>query len=327
MRAFPVKFVGLALYIHDLQSGTLTLLHERPNRKPKVYVLNEEDFEDGVDEIDDKTVSTLEPGLETSAVGLSLRLFKNDGALRITFEGEHGGIVDWKFQGLEGSEMGSMTACAFTQTMPEASTGYKSVEVVPPEMSIGSIQTVSTDPIPQRLVQPLPLGFSTMSTTETRPVKRKAKTKLPKAERDLNLPIIATDSGLKRKSTENTERPIPHKRAKSSFDSPPWPAHLYMTCFRTQPISKSDIGTLHIDLEEGTVWFECWRGNANTRTFEKKQIDLHDASSKYCSTRITSIPSSVQAETDTCEQLVSNTFNTTMISEPTDPPTISTSPK
>jgi len=56
MRAFPVKFVGLALYIHDLQSGTLTLLHERPNRKPKVYVLNEEDFEDGVDEIDDKTV-------------------------------------------------------------------------------------------------------------------------------------------------------------------------------------------------------------------------------------------------------------------------------
>ncbi|KAI4703076.1 hypothetical protein J4E81_001953 [Alternaria sp. BMP 2799] len=260
MIAFLVKFAGLALYIHDLQSGTLTLLHERPNRKPKVYVLNEEDFEDGVDEIDDETVPMLEPGLETSAVGLSLRLFKNDGALRITFEGEHGGVVDWKFQGLEGSKMGSMTACAFTQTMPEASTGCKSVEVVPPEISISSIRTVSTDPIPQRLVQPLPLGLSIISTTETRPVKPTIKPKitikLPKEKPELFSPTVNKEIGLKRKATEEVEQPKPHKLAKSSHDSSPWPSHLYMTCSRTHPISKCDVGTLHIDLAEGTVWFE-----------------------------------------------------------------------
>ncbi|KAI4929313.1 uncharacterized protein J4E92_004977 [Alternaria infectoria] len=285
MRAFLVKFIGLALYIHDLQSGTLTLLHERPNRKPKVYVLNEEDFEDGVDEIDDETVAILESGPETSAVGLSLRLFKNDGALRITFEGEHGGVVDWQFQGLEGSKTGSMTACAFTQTMPEASTGCRVVEGVPPEMSIGRIQTVSTDPMPKRNVQPPASGLSIISTTETRPVKPTIKPtitlKLPKEDPDLFSPTVNKEIGLKRKATEEVEQPKPHKLAKSSHNSSSWPSHLYMTCFRTNPFSKCDVGTLHIDLVEGTVWFEGWHGRANARTFERKQVNLSDVLSKF----------------------------------------------
>ncbi|KAH6878280.1 hypothetical protein BKA58DRAFT_376862 [Alternaria rosae] len=73
------------------------------------------------------------------------------------------------------------------------------------------------------------------------------------------------------------DQPTPHKRAKSSPKSHPWPNHLYMTCFRTHPFSKSDIRTLHIDLIVGSVWFEDWYGKAHARSFEKKQIYLQDA--------------------------------------------------
>ncbi|KAI4712946.1 hypothetical protein J4E89_001924 [Alternaria sp. Ai002NY15] len=246
MRGFLVKLAGFALYVHNLQSGRLTLLHERPNREPTVYTLNEEDFEENADELDDEIVATMEPGIEASAVGLSLRLMKNDGVLKATFESEHHGVADWIFHGLRGSNGGRMNACAFTQTASETSAGCKCTEIVPPELSNSTIQTVSTHPIPDRIAQPLPSGLSMISTTETRPLKRKA--------------------------TEDMDQPIPHKRAKSTPKSPPWPNHLYMTCFRTHPISKSDIGTLHIDLIVGSVWFEGWYGKANARTYEKKQI-------------------------------------------------------
>jgi hypothetical protein len=282
MRALLVRFVGLAVYVHELTSGTLTLLHERPNRRPMVYILNEEDFEDGVDELDDESVATLEPGLAASAVGLNLRLIKNDGVLKVTFEGEHGGVVDWSIQGLRSSNGGGITACAFTQTLPEAPQGCKCVKTLPPELSNSTIQTMSTNPIPGHIVRPPQSGLSIISTTiENRPVECSTKLKVLGAKCDFDLPAIDEKIGLKRKAAEEAEQPKPHKRAKSSHDSPPWPNHLYMTCCRTQPISKSDIGTLHIDLIEGSVWFEGWSGKSNARTFEQKQVDLRDASSRF----------------------------------------------
>ena len=76
------------------------------------------------------------------------------------------------------------------------------------------------------------------------------------------------------------------RRRPMAHPSPPWPNHLYMTCFRTQPISKSDIGTLHIDLVEGTAWFEGWHGKEDTRVFERKQINIRCHSSKSCHVRL-----------------------------------------
>ena len=255
MRGSLVWFAGLALCVQHLQSGTLTLNHERPNKKRTVYVMDEEDFRDTFDDFDDETVADPESGLEASAVGLNLRLIKNDGVLKVTFEGEHGGVVDWTFQGLGNANAGSMTACAFTQTMSETSTSCECMGMLPPQLSNSTIQTVNTDPIPERIARPRALSLSIISTTETRPFKRKA--------------------------TEDMEQPKPHKRARSSQDSVPWPNHLHMTCFRTQPVFKSNIGTLHIDLIDGTVWFEGWYGKANARTYEKQQIDLCDPSSKF----------------------------------------------
>ena len=271
MRGFLVKLAGFALYVHNLQSGKLRLLHERPNREPTIYALNEEDFEENADELDDETVAALEPGVKASTIGLSLRLIKNDGVLKVTFEEEYGG-VDWTFQGLRSTNIG----CAFTQTISEVA--------VRPELSNSTIQTVSTDPIRERIAQPPASGLSIMSTTETRPVKPTIKpaitTKPPNVKMNSGSPTVDKENSLKRKAAEEVEQPKPPKLAKSKHNSPLWPGHIYMECARTQPISKS-VGFLHIDLIEGKVWFEGWHGKPDARVFEKRQVDLCDVSSKF----------------------------------------------
>jgi hypothetical protein len=100
-------------------------------------------------------------------------------------------------------------------------------------------------------------------------------------ELDVGPSAVEKGNELKRKVAQDVERLPSHKRSKSSHDPLSWPNDLYMTCIRTRPISKSDIGTLHIDLVEGTVWFEGWYGKENARTFEKKQVDLHCYSSAF----------------------------------------------
>ncbi|CAN9310290.1 unnamed protein product [Alternaria alternata] len=226
MRTLLVKFAGLALYIHELQSSTLVLTHARPNKEPRVHKVYGEDFEDAADELEAEALGELEPGIEASVEGLSLRLIKNDGVLNIAYEGKDGEVVEWKFQGLT--------------------------------------------------------KLSGISTIETRPIETPFK---GEEEAPARAATGAGENELKRKATQDMERAFPHKRAKSSHNSPPWPNHLYMTCFRTQPISKSDIGTLHIDLVEGTAWFEGWHGKEDTRVFERKQINLrcHSTSVHYCS--------------------------------------------
>ncbi|KAI5375716.1 hypothetical protein J4E82_005668 [Alternaria postmessia] len=256
MRTLLVKFAGLALYIHELQSSTLVLTHARPNKEPRVHKVYREDFEDAADELEAEALGELEPGIEASVEGLSLRLIKNDGVLNIAYEGKDGEVVEWKFQGLT-----SMMASASTQTVSEAQS----------KLSTSTIRTVATDPTPQRMIWPSQSELSGISTIETRPIETPFK---GEEEAPARAATGAGENELKRKATQDMERAFPHKRAKSSHNSPPWPNHLYMTCFRTQPISKSDIGTLHIDLVEGTAWFEGWHGKEDTRVFERKQINL-----------------------------------------------------
>jgi len=270
MRGFLVKLAGLALYVHNLQSSKLKLLHVRPNREPTAYALNEEDFEENADELDEETVAALEPGLKASTVGLSLRLIKNDGVLYVSFEEEHGG-VDWTFQGLRGIDMD----CSFTQTISEVT--------VRPELSNSTIQTVSTKPIRERIVQPPASGLSIISTTETRPVKPMMKPaitiKPPNVKLNSGSSTVNKENSLKRKAAEEVEQPKPPKLAKSKHNSPLWPGHIYMECSRVYPTSKG-VGFLHIDLIEGKVWSEGWHGKAEARIFEKRQVDLRDPLSK-----------------------------------------------
>ncbi|CAI9630799.1 unnamed protein product [Alternaria burnsii] len=239
------------------------------------YELNAEDFADCADEVDDSTVTCMDPALETSAVGLSLCLVQNDGILKVTLEGGHGGSVDWVFQGLKDLNKGSTMACAITQTDLEVPLCNECVGFVPPKLSVSTVQTSSINPSADHIVQPPLSGLSTISTTETYPTEPVSRYKHSVAELRIESPTSEKETELKRKATSDVERVLLHKRAKSLHNSQPWPNHLYMTCIRTQPISKSDIGTLHIDLVKGTAWFESWHEKENTRVFEKKQIDMH----------------------------------------------------
>lgn len=297
MRAFLVKSAGLALYIYGLQSGTLTLTHERPNKEPKVHVLDDEDFDDGADDIDIAVVQRLGSGLEASAVGLSLRLVKNDGVLKATYQGKSGGVVDWTFRGLDD---GRMVASASTQTEPEIPSDHGGMETLLPKLSISIIQTtttnptpehmetplprlfismiktISTTPTPERIVQPPLSGLSIISTMETRPIRIPVKRR---KEVPASQAIRIKRSDPKHRLIQVSSQPISRKLAR---DSTSWPNHLFMACCRTQPIHNGEVGVLHIDLTEGTVWFEGWSGRAhiNQRTYTRKEVDLRSASSE-----------------------------------------------
>jgi hypothetical protein len=105
--------------------------------------------------------------------------------------------------------------------------------------------------------------------------------------RDLGMSLIhcqditTTNPDLKRKAPVLSEGTKPfNKRAKSTHDSKPWPRHLYMKCNRKKPNFKGGDGVLHIDVHEGEVWFEGWYGRQGMRVYERKQVDLHDETSK-----------------------------------------------
>ncbi|CAN9324024.1 unnamed protein product [Alternaria alternata] len=262
MRTLLVKFAGLTLYIHELQSGTLVLTHERPNKDPRVHKAYEEDFEDTADELEAEALEKLEPGVEASVEGLSLRLIKNDGVLNIVYEGKDGEIVDWKFQGLTG-----IMASVSTQTVSETQ----------PKLSTSTIHAMAIDPAPQRMTWPLRSKLSSISSIETRPIKTLTK---DEEEVPARAAVGARENEHKHKKTKHTLRSPPHELARTTHESRPWPNHLFMACYRLRPISESDVGILHIDLVEGTVWYEAWHGRAHVsqQTYMRKQVDLRNVS-------------------------------------------------
>jgi hypothetical protein len=283
MRAFLLKFAGLALYIHDLQPGVLTLLHERADKEPKVHILDDEDFEDSADEIDPASVQYLESRSEASTVGLSLGLIKNDGVLRITYEGKHGVVANWTFEGLNETRM---VASAFTQTDPEVSRIRGDLHTTSLKLSISTIQTMATHPRPQQICQSIRSGFSVISNVATRPISGNTK---QKEEAQSPTSPTTNEKDLKRKASPEIPTCFAHKLARSEHNSPSWPNHLFMACYRTQPVHNGDVGVLHIDLVAGTVWFEGWSGKAHIsqQTYVRKQVDLRSPSSKSTKTKYT----------------------------------------
>jgi hypothetical protein len=289
MRTLLVKFAGLTLYIHELQSSTLVLTHERPNKDPRVHKVYEEDFEDTADELEAEALEKLEPGVEASVEGLSLRLIKNDGVLNIVYEGKDGEIVDWKFQGLTG-----MMASVSTQTVSETQ----------PKLSTSTIHAMAIDPAPQRMTWPLRSKLSSISSIETRPIKTLTK---DEEEVPARAAVGAGENEHEHKKTKHTLRSPPHELARTTHESRPWPNHLFMACYRLRPISESDVGILHIDLVEGTVWYEAWHGRAHVsqQTYMRKQVDLRNVSSKFMSSIF---PNSItHAKKYVCQRLTSTT--------------------
>lgn len=107
---------GLRFELFDLR-GLLTYTFERDGKPAKQYILSTADFEDASgDEDDTEKPPPKKPGAEISAVGTRLRLLKNEGLLRMVFEGEEGASADWSFEGLGFVAGKPMLASASTQT-------------------------------------------------------------------------------------------------------------------------------------------------------------------------------------------------------------------
>jgi hypothetical protein len=112
-----ISHPGLRFTIFQLH-GSLRYTLTRPGKAPKVYDICDSDLDDGSSSESSNSEETdkLKPGLDASAVGVQLRLIKNDGVLKMEFEGRDGATADWTFEGLALVDGGRMVAAAVTQT-------------------------------------------------------------------------------------------------------------------------------------------------------------------------------------------------------------------
>lgn len=266
-----VKFIFFKLH------GTLSYIVTRTGKPPKVYKLHADDFDNDSDGPNDDNIQvkseTPENGTTASAVGLRLQLVKNDGVLEMEYESGEGATAKWMLDGLALHDGGIMCTAAGTQTEQDAEKcavcgrgREEKREVMHRE--------VQTDTTATRSMDTQTTGYPATSTavqTTSNPI--------PTPPSDDQ----STTPNLKRKASlppPTTPEPL-HKCAKTLHESPPWPRHMYMTCSRNGPKYKGDTGVLHIDIEQGTVWFEGWYGKKHTCVHERKQIDLHDTQSTY----------------------------------------------
>jgi len=380
---------GLKFYLFELR-GSLTYTHTRNGKAPKVYEICESDIDDESESDSSTNAGTtyLKSGVDASAVGIQLRLLKNDGLLKFEFEEKDGSAAVWMFNGTEPLGGIGMVAAAATQTefdekqclvcgmekrqdvevkheetqtdmtatesvetqTTAQTTSSNGVQVTPPAHhqlpraleTLGPfIDAHSTKRLLGRIQQGVLLSMTdarkvldqsfaartdfTLLYQETQkmsakrsqhrtPLKQESpSTSVKSATPEANVaeatldstsigvhtdpityletlvhaehPSLVKDSSthppLKRKvSTTFDAKEHLDKRAKSKHDAQPWPRHLYMDCFRNTPIFKGDVGTLHIDVQEGTAFFEGWYGKEGMRVQERKQIDLCDKSSK-----------------------------------------------
>jgi hypothetical protein len=90
-----ISYLGLRFYLFELQ-GNLKYTHTRNIKAPKVYETCESDIEDGNDSDTSSTEKApkLKSGIDASAVGIQLRLIKNDGLFKIEFEGRNGASAE-----------------------------------------------------------------------------------------------------------------------------------------------------------------------------------------------------------------------------------------
>jgi hypothetical protein len=113
----PIYHLGLRFYLFELK-GSLKYTLTRPGKAPKIHEICESDLDEASSN-ENSTVEEpdkLKPGLDASAVGIQLRLIKNDGSLKIEFEGRDGAVADWAFEGLALIDGRRMVAGAATQT-------------------------------------------------------------------------------------------------------------------------------------------------------------------------------------------------------------------
>ncbi|KAF2110433.1 hypothetical protein BDV96DRAFT_651070 [Lophiotrema nucula] len=111
------SYLGLQFYILTLE-GTLKFSISRNGKQAQQFDISDTDFvgDDSNVKKEDGGDPLIPSGKDASAVGLLVRLIKNDGVLSMDFDGKTGGSARWTFDGLDEVRVGPMYATAKAQT-------------------------------------------------------------------------------------------------------------------------------------------------------------------------------------------------------------------
>lgn len=115
-----ISIPGLQFQLFELH-GSLTYTFTRAGRPAVQSVLSELDYVDLTrdEDSEDGMPQPKKPGLDASAVGIQVRVLKNDGQLQLDFEARDGGSAKWVFDGLSANDKTPLSASASTQTSPD----------------------------------------------------------------------------------------------------------------------------------------------------------------------------------------------------------------
>lgn len=327
-----ISSLGVDFYVFELQGS----LRYSLTRHGKATINSDIEGEIKDDDICASRLANIELGIDASAVGCHLRLVKNDGLLKVKYEGRDGSTAEWSFLGLTTSGGEGIVATAATQTFTDPSKcpicgNDKSVVLevknretqteIEAMQSIGiqtkteaaktstGVQTMSMAELssPQQAQQYSPIPESSVGLPVAGTITRVVQSATIRGPNSKTTTSIDTQTGpiekpgnhspaaenatssnnRKRKASSSyLARPPLHKNAKSEHNSEYWPRHLYMRCFRTTPRFLLDDCVLHIDVQEGTVWFEGWQDskyNCYDSRYEGMAYDLKDPLSKLTS--------------------------------------------
>ena len=244
---------GLQFELFELH-GSLTYTFTRAGGRPAVQnVLSDLDLVDLTrdEDSEDGMPQPKKPGLDASAVGIRVRVLKNDGRLQLDFEARDGGSAKWVFDGLSASDEGPLYATASTQTLPDPRT----------------CMTCGRSSMPPEEV--------TNSGAQTR----------EQVNEDADTPTLTTEDSTsdrhrKRKSSSNARaEQSTQKRSKREDESAPQPRLVYMRCF-TRPLRKGDVDTVAFNTLTGDVTFSDVHGEKGTCIEKAKYINIFDDLSK-----------------------------------------------
>lgn len=241
-------------------------------------------------------------GADVSAVGICSQLLKNEGLLRMSFEGQDGDSAEWSFHGLDLGAGKPLHASASTQTHADpnkcstcgrdtATTKQMQDFDTQTDVTVSKIVAIQTS-----VVQTAEVSFMTEASvqSEVEPesvnsqvqnISMQNRTSIkPSTLNSTYIQSIAANSPsqhLKRETPPEPHAATPvHKRAKSKHNSLHWPQRSHMVCWREKPITKGDLAKLIIDIEKATVSYEKKCGKDYAPIREIKQIDLRAPDNK-----------------------------------------------
>lgn len=274
---------GLQSYVLHL-AGKLEYSLTIADKPPKYFELSDADFEDIGPPVKEHALHP--DGVETSEVGLAIRIVKNVGVLDISFEGRNGERAEWSFVGLK--EKGSLRATAGVQT-ESAQTRDHSMQTTVKRVVNAGIQTK------KKLF---------------RRHDRHAQTMLGSNDMDELLEISRLhteedeyDPAYECSSSDYEDSEYQDSDEEESEDEwcDPWPRHLYSCGRRTDRAPKMQkFGRIHIDRktaklqwrqrygeEEEYISLSAWSRMWRTISFPGFRADLlytvevlHDRDSK-----------------------------------------------